>query len=84
MKKLVTLQIIILLVISSYAQDEEATTIKGVATTAFTGMDYVRLMTHKEFVQSPSNTFTAIIKSHSDSKTLWQGNICPADVNEVG
>lgn len=84
MKKLVILHLILFASLLSRAQDEEAMAGKTVITTAFTGTDYVRLVTVKEFVPSPQSTFKAVIKT-PDGKVFWQGAVMPTTaVNEGG
>ncbi len=83
MKKIFLQLIILLFVISSYAQDQSVA-MKTASITPFTGMDYVRIVFDKNQVLSPSVAFKAVIKS-PDGKILWQGDVKPgAAINEGG
>jgi len=86
MKKRLTLSIILFLsCIATFAQEEQVSVQKTAAITPFTGIDYVRIVFDKKEVLSSSNTFKAIIKSQSDGKLLWEGNVTPTPaVNEGG
>ncbi len=53
--------------------------------TPFTGMDYLRLVTDADFKTANNNTFKVVIKSITDGKLLWQGNVKPVKaINEGG
>lgn len=86
MKRALILQWILLVsCFALQAQEEPIATTTPASITPFTGIDYVRIVFDKKQVLSASNTFKAIIKSQSDGKLLWEGNVIPTPaVNEGG